>query len=162
MTASISCRRKRIILPAKRPFFRSECHFADATALVTVEREGVIESWVSYISGKNPTIEVPVKSSYAPNVYVSALVVRGRVPGIKPSYTIDMGKPAYKLGIAEINVGWLAHELKVNVTAAQQVYKIRQKAQVKIKVTTADGQDSAPGNRSRHCRSRRRPARTNA
>ena len=28
--------------------------------------------------------------------------------GIKPSYTIDMGKPAYKLGIAEINVGWLA------------------------------------------------------
>ncbi|MGA3281390.1 MAG: MG2 domain-containing protein [Smithella sp.] len=136
---------KKNYSPGEKAVFQVRMPFRSATALVTVEREGVIESWVSYISGKNPTIEVPVKSSYAPNVYVSALVVRGRVPGIKPSYTIDMGKPAYKLGLAEINVGWLAHELKVNVTAAQQVYKIRQKAQVKIKVTTAAGKLPPPG-----------------
>ena len=136
---------KKNYSPGEKAVFQVRMPFRSATALVTVEREGVIESWVSYISGKNPTIEIPVKSSYAPNVYVSALVVRGRVPGIKPSYTIDMGKPAYKLGLAEINVGWLAHELKVNVTAAQQVYKIRQKAQVKIKVTTAAGKLPPPG-----------------
>ena len=92
--------------------------FRSATVLVSVEREGVIDSWIANLSGKNPTIEVPVKPSYAPNVFISALVVRGRVPGIEPTALIDMGKPAYKLGIAEINVGWMAHELKVDVEAA--------------------------------------------
>lgn len=135
------------LLPEKKNYsagekavFQVRMPFRSATALISVEREGVIESWVSNISGKNPTIEVSVKSSYAPNVFVSALVVRGRVPGIKPTSTIDMGKPAYKLGIAEIKVGWKAHELKVNVAAAEQVYKVRQKAKVKMKVRTAAGE----------------------
>lgn len=130
---------KKNYSPGEKAVFQVRMPFRNATALISVEREGVIDSWVTGISGKNPTIEVPVKPSYAPNVYISALVVRGRVPGIKPTYTIDMGKPAYKLGITGINVGWEAHELKVNVTAAQQVYKIRQKAQIKIKVATASG-----------------------
>jgi uncharacterized protein YfaS (alpha-2-macroglobulin family) len=130
---------KKSYEPGQKAIFQVRMPFRKATALISVEREGIIESWVKNISGKNPTIEVPVNPSYAPNVYISALVVRGRVPGIKPTATIDMGKPAYKLGIAGINVGWAAHELKVNVAAAQQVYKIHQKAQVKIKVATAAG-----------------------
>ncbi|HUN53920.1 MAG TPA: MG2 domain-containing protein [Smithella sp.] len=130
---------KKSYSPGEKAVFQVRMPFRSATALISVEREGVIDSWVSNISGKNPTIEVPVKPSYAPNVFISVLVVRGRVPGIKPSSMIDMGKPAYKLGIAGINVGWSAHELKVHVAAAQPVYKIRQKAQVKIKVTTAEG-----------------------
>lgn len=130
---------KKSYSPGEKAVFQVRMPFRSATALISVEREGVIESWVSTVSGKNPTIEVPVKPSYAPNVFISALVVRGRVPGITPTATIDMGKPAYKLGIAEINVGWMAHELKVDVKAAEPVYKIRQKAQVKIKVTTAYG-----------------------
>jgi hypothetical protein len=44
-------------------------------ALITVEREGVVEAWVKRISGKKPVIEVPIKGSYAPNVFVSLLVV---------------------------------------------------------------------------------------
>lgn len=130
---------KKSYEPGETAVFQVRMPFRKATVLISVEREGIIESWVKNIYGKKPVIEVPVKASYAPNVYVSALVVRGRVPGIKPTATIDMGKPAYKLGIAGINVGWKAHELKVNVTAEKQIYKIRQKARVKIKATTADG-----------------------
>ena len=52
---------------------------------------------------------------------------------------VDLGKPAYKLGIAEINVGWKAHELKVSVSSDRKVYKVRQKAKVKIKVMTSEG-----------------------
>jgi hypothetical protein len=36
-------------------------------------------------------------------------------------------------------VGWRAHELGVSVTSDRQVYRIREKAQVKIAVRTADG-----------------------
>lgn len=125
--------------PGQKAVFQVRMPFRSATALVSIEREGVMDAWVTHLSGTNPVIEVPVKASYAPNVFISALIVRGRVPGIKPTATVDMGKPAYKLGIGEINVGWKAHELKVNLSTDRQVYKVRQRAIVKIKATTADG-----------------------
>ena len=93
----------------------------------------------------NPVIEIPIKNNYAPNVFVSALVVRGRIAGIQPTAMVDLGKPAYKLGIAEIKVGWKAHELKVNVSTDKSVYKVRQKAHVKIKVKKADGRHIPKG-----------------
>src|SRR4030043_1550689 len=58
---------------------------------------------------------------------------------------IDLGKPAYKLGISEIKVGWKDHELKVNVSSDRKVYKVRQKAKVNIKVRTSDGKAPPPG-----------------
>ena len=125
--------------PGETAVFQVRMPFREATALISVEREGIIEAWVKRISGKKPIIEVPIKGSYAPNVYVSALIVRGRVAGVKPTAMIDLGKPAYKLGIAEINVGGKDHELKVNVTTDRKVYKVRQKAKVKIKVLTSHG-----------------------
>lgn len=113
--------------------------FRSATALVTVEREGVIETFVKRLSGKNPSVEVPVRPNYAPNVFVSALVVRGRTSGLQPTALVDLGKPAFKLGIAEINVGWKGHELKVRVSPEKEVYRIREKARVQIKVARPDG-----------------------
>jgi hypothetical protein len=55
--------------------------FREATALVTVEREGVLSSFVTTLSGKDPVVEVPMAGSYAPDVYVSVMAVRGRVAG---------------------------------------------------------------------------------
>ncbi len=131
--------------PGETAKFQVRMPFRDATALITVEREGIIETYIKHISGKMPVIEIPVKPNYAPNVFISALVVRGRVAGIQPTAMVDLGKPAYKLGIAEIDVGWKAHELKVNVSTDRDVYKIREKAVVKIKVKKADGQSPPLG-----------------
>ena len=63
--------------------------FREATALIAVEREGVMETYVRKLSGKDPVIEIPVKDNYAPNVFVSALIVRGRVSGIQPTALVD-------------------------------------------------------------------------
>jgi uncharacterized protein YfaS (alpha-2-macroglobulin family) len=125
--------------PGETAIFQVRMPFREATALVTVEREGVMESWVRKISGKKPVIEVPVKGNYAPNVFVSVFPVRGRVADVKPTALVDLGKPAYKLGIAEINVGWRDHELRVKVSADRRVYRVRQKARVKVAVRTWDG-----------------------
>ena len=130
---------KRRYEPGEKATFQIRMPFRTGTALISVEREGVMETWIKKISGKQPVVEVPIKSAYAPNVFVSVLVVRGRLPWIQATSMVDLGKPAYKLGIAEIHVGWKAHELKVNVSSDRQVYKVRQKARVKIKVTTSDG-----------------------
>ena len=116
--------------------------FKDATVLVTVEREGVLDAFVRTVRRGEPTIEVPIKPEYSPNVFISAFVVRGRIGGIAPTALIDLAKPAYKMGLAEIRVGWSAHELSVRVAPDQQAYKVRDKARVAIEVRRPDG--SAP------------------
>jgi uncharacterized protein YfaS (alpha-2-macroglobulin family) len=125
--------------PGETAVFQVRMPFREATALVTVEREGVMEAWVQQLSGKQPVIKVPMKDTYAPNCFVSALVVRGRVSDIAPTAMVDLGKPAYKLGIAEVKVGWRAHELKVSVAPERTVYKVRERARVKIQVKPPDG-----------------------
>jgi len=67
------------------------------------------------------------------------------VAGVKPTALVDLGKPAYKLGIASIQVGWAAHELKVAVMPERQIYKVRERAGVRIKVTRADGKPLPAG-----------------
>ena len=131
--------------PGETATFQVRMGFKEATALVTVEREGVMEAWVKPLSGQRPIIQIPVKGSYAPNVFVSALVVRGRVKDVAPTALVDLGKPAFKLGISEIKVGWGAHELKVSVSTDKKVYQVRQKAFVKIKVQSQDLKPPPPG-----------------
>lgn len=114
--------------------------FRSATALVTVEREGVIDTFVRKLQGKSPVIDVPIRKNYAPNVFVSVLVVRGRIDDVKPTALVDLGKPSYKLGIAELKVGWKPHELNVKVNASKKVYRVRDKAEVTIQVKTAYGE----------------------
>ncbi len=134
------------VLPEKKRYepgdtatFQVRMPFRSATALVTVEREGVIESFVQPLSGKEPVVTVPIKANYAPNVFVSVLAVRGRVDGIQPTALVDLGKPAFKLGIGRIDVGWRAHELKVAVSADRAEYPVRGTARIKLKVARADG-----------------------
>jgi uncharacterized protein YfaS (alpha-2-macroglobulin family) len=131
--------------PGDRAVFQVRMPFREANALITVEREGIMEAWVRKISGRKPVVEIPIKGSYAPNVFISVLPVRGRTSEGKPTVLVDLGKPAYKLGIAEINVGWTEHELKVEVATDRKIYKVRQKALVKATVRTAEGKAPPPG-----------------
>lgn len=134
------------LLPEKKRYepgdnarFQLRMPFKEADVLVTVEREGVIESFVTHLTRANPTFEVPIKGHYSPNVFVSALAVRGRVNDVQPTALIDLGKPAFKMGLAEIKVGWSAHELKVRVATDRPGYRIRDKAKVTVDVRRADG-----------------------
>lgn len=130
---------KKAYNPGETAKFQVRSPFRSSTVLVTVEREGIVDAFVKKISGKEPLISVPVKGNYAPNVFVSALCVRGRVGGVKPTALFDPGKPAYRLGISEIRVGRKAHELKVKVSSDSTTYKVRGKAKIRIKVARADG-----------------------
>lgn len=134
------------LLPEKRRYEPGETArlqvrmpFQAATALVTTEREGILDASVVELSGKEPVVEVPVGEGYAPNMFVSVLAVRGRVGDVQPTAMVDLGKPAFKLGIAEIEVGWRAHELKVTVAPERPVYRVRENAVVDVSVRAADG-----------------------
>jgi hypothetical protein len=136
--------------------------FREATALVAVEREGVIDTRVVTLRGDDPTIEVLRRKAWAPNVYVSVLALRGRirevpwysfftwgwkqpVSGGAPSGTrgrdyqaptamVDLAKPAFKLGVARCRWAWPSTNCRWHGDADKPQYGVRQKAKVRIKV----------------------------
>jgi hypothetical protein len=145
--------------------------FRHATALVSVEREGVIETRVVKLNGQDPTVQLKIEDGWSPNVYVSVLALRGRlreVPwysfftwGFKaprewwsafwyegreyvaPTAMVDLSKPAYRLGLAELRVGHAAHQIAVKVAADRESYPVRGKAQVTISATLPNGKPAA-------------------
>ncbi|MBL0769227.1 alpha-2-macroglobulin [Sphingopyxis sp. DHUNG17] len=140
--------------------FQVRMPFREATALVTVEREGVLSSFVTTLKGTNPVVRVKLPATYAPDVYVSVMAVRGRVTGQEswfrkmkravgfrietsegapPTALVDLAKPAYRMGVARIKVGWEGHRLGVEVRTDKQVYAVRDTAKASIAVKTPDG-----------------------
>lgn len=161
---------KREYAPGETAQFEVRMPFREATALVTVEREGVLASYVSKISMQSPIVKVPIAAEYGPNAYVSVMVVRGRVdpqaPGrfawlkrmvyqvgqflglvehlpvevdTRPTALVDLSKPAFKLGMTQIKVGWQGYALKVKVDPERTVYRVREQAKVKLTVTDPAG-----------------------
>ncbi|MDX2171001.1 MAG: alpha-2-macroglobulin family protein, partial [Deltaproteobacteria bacterium] len=130
---------RREVEPGDTARLQVRMPFQAATALVTVEREGIGAARVVTLRGDNPVVEVPIEGSMAPNTFISVLVVRGRVAGTQPTAMLDLGKPAFRLGIAELRVGWRDHTLNVSVQSDRPTYRVRETAKVSIAVRTADG-----------------------
>lgn len=140
------------VLPEKRSYqpgdtarFQVRMPFRSATALVATERGGIGEHFVVRLSGSDPVIEVPITGGDAPNVFVSVLAVRGRAGDVQPTAVVDLGRPAYRLGIAEIDVGWAESRLDVRVVPERDVYRVRETARVAIEVTPAGDAKLSPG-----------------
>jgi uncharacterized protein YfaS (alpha-2-macroglobulin family) len=96
--------------------------FANAEALVTVERAGVYETRRMTLSGGMPTIAVPITDALRPNVFVSVDLVRGRTKAA-PARGQDVGAPAFRLGYAELRVNPEARRLDVKVTPTKKDFR---------------------------------------
>ncbi|MBO4122096.1 alpha-2-macroglobulin [Cupriavidus gilardii] len=159
--------------PGDTARFQVRMPFRQATALVAVEREGILETSVVTLAGKDPTVSVKIKPEWGPNVYVSVLALRGRlheVPWysfftwgwreprewwrafrsegreyVAPTPLVDLSKPAFRLGVAEIRVGNEAHRLDVKVATDRASYPVRGQAKVTVHVTLPDGKPAANG-----------------
>ncbi|MEJ8823410.1 MG2 domain-containing protein [Variovorax humicola] len=166
------------VLPEKKSYqpgevarFQVRMPFRFATALVAVEREGVIETHVVQLNGQDPTVTLQVKPEWGPNAYVSVLALRGRlreVPWysfftwgfksprewwtafwyegreyIAPTALVDLSKPAFRLGLAEIRVGTKAHQIEVSVSSDKPSYPVRGKAEVTITGKLPGGKPAA-------------------
>lgn len=125
--------------PGERATLQVRMPFREARALVTVEREGVLDAFVTTLSGAAPVVEVPIRPNYGPNVYVSVLALRGRAADPAPTALVDLGRPAFRLGYARLEVGWQPHRLQVQVSSGQTTYETGATARVHVKVARADG-----------------------
>ncbi|MDR0479060.1 MAG: alpha-2-macroglobulin [Burkholderiaceae bacterium] len=162
---------KKNYAPGETARFQVRMPFRFATALVAVEREGIMETHVVKLGGKDPNISLQVKPEWAPNVYVSVLALRGRIyetpwysfftwgwraprawwraywyegrEYTAPTAMVDLSKPAFRLGVAAIRVGAQAHTIAVKVSTDKPSYQVRGKAQVTITGTLPDGKPAA-------------------
>ncbi len=82
---------KRAYRPGDTARFQVRMPFREATALVAVEREGVIETRTVRLSGRDPTVEVKIRDDWAPNVYISVLAVRGRLREVPWTFVFHLG-----------------------------------------------------------------------
>jgi hypothetical protein len=131
--------------PGDVAFVHVQMPFREATALVTVEREGVAEAFVKKLSGRAPWVAVPIRDTHAPNVFVSVLAVRGRTDEPQPTALVDLARPALRLGMTKLRVGWRGHELRVSVKPERDVHRVRETAKVRVRVRTPDGDFPPPG-----------------
>ncbi|AOJ04414.1 alpha-2-macroglobulin [Burkholderia mayonis] len=159
--------------PGETARFQVRMPFRYATALVAVERGGVMETRVVELNGKNPAVDLKVGDTWGPNVYVSVLALRGRLREVPwysfftwgwkaplewarafwregrryeaPTALVDLSKPAFRYGLGEIKVGTGAHKLGVAVTTDAARYPVRGHAHVRVKVTQPDGRPAPAG-----------------
>ena len=114
-----------------------------ATALLTTEREGVRTHRTFRLDSTQQTVTVPVAAADIPNLFVSVLLVKGRTGAYTPADTADPGKPAFRLGYAEISVEDTSRRLAVEVRADREEYRPGQKARVDVAVKDAQGRASS-------------------
>ncbi|MEM6274660.1 MAG: MG2 domain-containing protein [Myxococcota bacterium] len=97
--------------------------FKESRALITVEREDIL--WRKVVDiGTNGVVDIPIEPSWAPNVFVSATLVRGRVtPEGDLAPDPERDKPAYAIGYTKLKVRPTRHILELSVETDRSEYE---------------------------------------
>lgn len=113
--------------------------YQEATALVTYERDLILHSYTTKLVGSAPVIEVPLAEEHLPNLYVSVMLLRGRVAGEAEHPEEDSGKPAFKIGYVDLPVAPDSQRLKVQLTTDKPRYGPGEEAVATLQVSDARG-----------------------
>ena len=116
--------------------------FEEATALITVEREGILSSRVTTLVGSAPQIEIPLGEAHMPNVYVSVMLLQGRTA--PPDGGNDPGAPTFKMGYIPLKVDPDTRHLAVEIIPNEETYRPGDEVTVDLKLVNKQGQ-GVPG-----------------
>ena len=87
-------------------------------ALVTIERDKVLRSFTTKLSGNAPSVEIPLVGLDAPNVFVSVMVLRGANESPR-----KFKEPDYRVGFCQLKVTRPESKLSVYVTPTKKAYQ---------------------------------------
>ncbi len=109
-------------------------------ALVTVEREGVLDHFWLKLRGSAAQFDLPIKEEYLPNVYISVVLLKGRIGRYQfDADGLDLAKPSFKLGYAGLLVNPQSRHLKVAVNADRADYQPGDEVEVEITIPQLKG-----------------------
>ncbi|MCY3623911.1 MAG: MG2 domain-containing protein [Gammaproteobacteria bacterium] len=120
------------------------------TALVTVQREGILDAFVRRLTGPDAVVEVPARANYAPNVRVSVLAIAAPEADTPPldsglettsaGATLELqGAPQRLKGSVYLEVTSAANALAVTVEPERKTYRVRNRARVRVRVADPAG-----------------------
>ena len=112
--------------------------YEQCKALVTVEREFIMESRVLDLKGTSTRIEIPIRSEHIPNAFVSVILVHGRTSSDKSASADDPGKPSFKIGYVNLPVDPSEKRLSVEVKADRPDYRPKDRVSLSLKVKGFD------------------------
>lgn len=104
--------------------------FATATALVTIERQGVRSYRIVSLPSSSTVLEIPVEPDYLPNVFVSVVAFTGESP---------QGPAAYRVGYVNLRVDASSKLLNLAVTSDKTRYRPGETVRYRVKVTDRAG-----------------------
>lgn len=121
-----------------------------AEALVTIEREGVLNHFVQKFESSTPVVEFTVDEDYVPGFYLSVLAAAPRVAPPKPndseandksldqgsqSSTADLGKPTYRHAYVRFHATNPQGNIEVSVSTKSTLYRPRDEVAVFVENT---------------------------
>lgn len=109
-----------------------------ATCLVTVEQGGLLENSIMELRPGQRFIDLPVKDSYNPNVYISVLATVPR--SSFPAYTaqFDTEAPSFLFGTVNVEVKGGQQKIKIAVNEEQRKIKSLPGAEMTLTLVTTD------------------------
>jgi len=114
--------------------------YETATALLTVERDGVLEYRQFELKGTAPSVQLPIKPEYLPNVFVSVILLKGRTAPPGQFKDGDFGKPSFKIGYTELQIDASSKRLTVEIKPNKKEFRVGENVEVELMVKDAQGQ----------------------
>ena len=113
--------------------------YETATALVTIEREGILKHFTTMLVGSAPQINLPITKDYLPNIFVSVVLLQGRTDRPTAREEGDVGRPSFKVGYVALSVNPKIKKLNVSIESEKKEYRPGDTVEVKINVKDSDG-----------------------
>ncbi len=113
--------------------------YESASALVSIEREGILRHYTTTLVGSAPQIDIPIEKNYLPNVFVSVVLLQGRIDTPTATQGADVGRPSFKVGYVHLSVSPKEKSLSVNVASAHKDYRPGDSVSVTVRVSNANG-----------------------
>ncbi len=118
--------------------------FPGARALITVERYGVLQSWLQTLTNATPIIEFDVQKDFLPGFFLSVVVTSPRVESAPSDNQVDLGKPAFRMGYVKVPVTDPHKEIAVQVAPQRDTYKPRDRVKVEMRAEPRHPADGEP------------------
>ncbi|MCS6915687.1 MAG: MG2 domain-containing protein [Myxococcota bacterium] len=103
-----------------------------ATALITLEREGILSHRVEPFTSASAPIAVPLTAKHVPNVYASVVLVRGRTG------EGEEHRPTFRMGVVDLEVDAADRRLRVEVQTDRPSYRPGETVRARLSVRSID------------------------
>ncbi len=107
-------------------------------ALVTVERDRLMRSFIVPLTGNAPSVQIPLTEGDGPNVFVSVMLLRGANDSPRKVKT-----PEYRIGYAKLKVARPNDKLVVTVKPGSPSARPGDSVQLEAEVKDASGKPTA-------------------